>query len=91
MIHKCTKCANAFKITEATRSKDRLFKKLGGGGILKRIDQYFLVSCPKCATTEISYEIKMLGLFGPTSAKWGLPASFLLLIVIIETMDYFNL
>jgi hypothetical protein len=53
------------------------------------IDNYFIVECPACYKQEMSNQIKMLGIFGITTAKWGPGCVILLVGLCVLIWDYF--
>jgi|HubBroStandDraft_4_1064222.scaffolds.fasta_scaffold93117_3 hypothetical protein len=90
--HTCSKCRTTFKITEATRSQDRLFKnRAWSSSVSERIDQYFVVTCPHCGNQEVASSIRMFGLFGPGTAKVGLLGALLAIILVIAVLDHYGI
>lgn len=92
MQHMCEACGNKFTITDHTRSPERLFKRaLPWHSLTHKIDEYFVVCCPRCQAWQVANEIKMFGIFSRRAAKFGLPLVFISILLLVLMLDRFGI
>lgn len=92
MIHKCEACGCEFAITEAVRSRDRLFKKSWPWrSFVYKLDEYFALYCPQCKARQFADEIRMFGVFNRKTAKLGLPLLFIGILAFVLLLDRFGI